>query len=894
MADFNALETLINAYIKKNGVQAITGNILNGVLRGMVSALGKGYTIVGVATPSTDPGTLTGPCAYYASTYGTYTNFGNIVVNDGEIAMLIYDEQTWHKEKMWRLDAEASIDANVGTPSVETSFEDEVLTFRFHNIKGNPGDAAGFGTVNATVDSNIGTPGVSVQTSGPDTAKNMTFQFTNLKGETGVTSVVCTVDNTIGTPSCAVSLVGQELHLDFSGLKGNKGDTGVSADYPITIYNGLDSTATDQALSAYQGKVLKDELSQLDLKVDEELGGFFVVNNPIKKDTGAVQTSTPTFKNTGYIPIKNYSDIEIYGYDGGNSYNYTICAFYDEDLVFISSYPNTTAGMQKVTIPASSIPSGAVYIRCTTQAGKAAESYVFCNISKVLADNQRTSKTEIATNKANINLLNVAQHGIISAVDSSVAANARLQQYVATTDKTVRFRVTLLSGTPSVTSYLAYGGTESTPLGVVVIRGCEFGKVYTTKIRDVDTGITVRSSTSSSAFSARVEILNNVSDDAKNIETERHATVKTLYDINYSKNADGRLSVFYPCTGALRVTVKCTSGTPTGKYYRLYFGTEGTPTSACAMGNTPFGNTTEVFLSEDYTFTGITVFTVTADTSNVNYNIIIEKLDTDEQKLAHHERMLCIGDSITAFDGQNSIGTGVGRDGMRYSDYMQIFRPGITLTNIGIGGTRLAQRTATLPDTPTDNSHAYAALDMVNLVKAVCSGDFSVQDAAATYLADVGITAKIARAKLVDITKIDIVTILGGTNDWTGNQTLGTVDGTDETTTLGALNTIISTLLTANPRIRIYIALPPVRYVGSTYTDPYWCDTYQNENGQTLIDLCESLESVAANKYTPVIDLHRDLGWNKENFWSFFISPDGTHPIAGFRWIADKIMRTIF
>ena len=271
MADFNALETLINAYIKKNGVQAITGNILNGVLRGMVSALGKGYTIVGVATPSTDPGTLTGPCAYYASTYGTYTNFGNIVVNDGEIAMLIYDEQTWHKEKMWRLDAEASIDANVGTPSVETSFEDELLTFRFHNIKGEQGDAAGFGTVTASVDSNIGTPGVSVQTSGPDTAKNMTFQFTNLKGETGVTSVVCTVDNTIGTPSCAVSLVGQELHLDFSGLKGAQGDTGVSADYPITIVNNLTTSDPTSALSAQMGVQLESEISQLELKVDEKL-----------------------------------------------------------------------------------------------------------------------------------------------------------------------------------------------------------------------------------------------------------------------------------------------------------------------------------------------------------------------------------------------------------------------------------------------------------------------------------------------------------------------------------------------------------------------------------------------------------------------------------------------
>lgn len=35
-----------------------------------------------------------------------------------------------------------------------------------------------------------------------------------------------------------------------------KGDTGVSANYPITIYNGLDSSATDEALSALQGKLL--------------------------------------------------------------------------------------------------------------------------------------------------------------------------------------------------------------------------------------------------------------------------------------------------------------------------------------------------------------------------------------------------------------------------------------------------------------------------------------------------------------------------------------------------------------------------------------------------------------------------------------------------------------
>lgn len=42
-----------------------------------------------------------------------------------------------------------------------------------------------------------------------------------------------------------------------------KGDTGVSADYPITIYNGLDSAATDAALAAVQGKLLDEKVTQL-------------------------------------------------------------------------------------------------------------------------------------------------------------------------------------------------------------------------------------------------------------------------------------------------------------------------------------------------------------------------------------------------------------------------------------------------------------------------------------------------------------------------------------------------------------------------------------------------------------------------------------------------------
>ena len=273
MADFNALEALINAYIKQNGVQAITGQVLNGVLRGMVSALGKGWTVAGEAYPNTDPGTMTGPVAYVAHTAGTYTNFGGLVVNDGEVAFLKYNEQTWTKEVLASLAATASVDGNVGTPYVVTQFVNGVLNFAFHNMKGDPGingtdgqdgAAAGFGTVNATVDGNVGTPGVSVQSSGPDTAKNFTFQFTNLKGETGVTSVVVTVDNTSGNPQCTASLNAGVLTLAFTGLKGAQGDTGSSVDYPFTLVNNLTTNDATQALTAAMGVQLESEITQLE------------------------------------------------------------------------------------------------------------------------------------------------------------------------------------------------------------------------------------------------------------------------------------------------------------------------------------------------------------------------------------------------------------------------------------------------------------------------------------------------------------------------------------------------------------------------------------------------------------------------------------------------------
>ena len=98
MSNYNSLKTTIDANIKQNGNQEITGQILNSVLNAMVNTLGAGYQFAGVATldPATDPGTPDAKVFYIANGKGTYTNFGDIEVTEDEVVVLYWDS-SWHK-----------------------------------------------------------------------------------------------------------------------------------------------------------------------------------------------------------------------------------------------------------------------------------------------------------------------------------------------------------------------------------------------------------------------------------------------------------------------------------------------------------------------------------------------------------------------------------------------------------------------------------------------------------------------------------------------------------------------------------------------------------------------------------------------------------------------------
>ena len=96
MSNYNSLKSTIDANIKQNGNQEITGQILNSVLNAMVTTLGTGYQFAGVATIATNPGTPDAKVFYIANGKGTYEKFGGLEVTEDDVVVLYWDS-AWHK-----------------------------------------------------------------------------------------------------------------------------------------------------------------------------------------------------------------------------------------------------------------------------------------------------------------------------------------------------------------------------------------------------------------------------------------------------------------------------------------------------------------------------------------------------------------------------------------------------------------------------------------------------------------------------------------------------------------------------------------------------------------------------------------------------------------------------
>lgn len=154
----------------------------------------------------------------------------------------------------------------------------------------------------------------------------------------------------------------------------------------------------------------------------------------------------------------------------------------------------------------------------------------------------------------------------------------------------------------------------------------------------------------------------------------------------------------------------------------------------------------------------------------------------------------CLGDSIT-----KGYGTTI-----TYHDYISK-KYGITNRNYGVVGTNIAGEATTYGDS------------MVN-----------------RYV-DMNIDA-------------DIVTVFGGTNDFTNNIPLGTIESTDKNTFYGALNILMKGL--------------SEKYIGKgiLFITPFNYKDTPNSNGNTLLEFVEAIKECGKKYSIPVYDAYSNSG----------------------------------
>lgn len=95
MGNYEQLKQSVSEVIKKNGNNEITGEVMQNILLTIISVVGHGANFIGIATPTTIPGTPDAPVFYIATDSGQYVNFGITIDNNG--AYLLYNTESGWK-----------------------------------------------------------------------------------------------------------------------------------------------------------------------------------------------------------------------------------------------------------------------------------------------------------------------------------------------------------------------------------------------------------------------------------------------------------------------------------------------------------------------------------------------------------------------------------------------------------------------------------------------------------------------------------------------------------------------------------------------------------------------------------------------------------------------------
>lgn len=94
MGNYDELKQAVSDVIKTNRNQEITGQVLQNTLLSIINIVGANATFVGIATPTTIPGTPDQNIFYLATIEGRYINFDNIILPNG-ISVIYINNNQW-------------------------------------------------------------------------------------------------------------------------------------------------------------------------------------------------------------------------------------------------------------------------------------------------------------------------------------------------------------------------------------------------------------------------------------------------------------------------------------------------------------------------------------------------------------------------------------------------------------------------------------------------------------------------------------------------------------------------------------------------------------------------------------------------------------------------------
>ena len=187
-----------------------------------------------------------------------------------------------------------------------TGTEEEWLA----SLKGDTGETPNI-TIGTVTTAEPGTPAAATMTGTPEAP---VLNLTIPQGAVGATPNFTVGEVTTGQPGTqvVVTITGTAAApvLNVTIPQGLQGNTGSSVDYPYELVNNLTTNDATKGLSAAQGKVLKDEIDQLDLKLNNlamtRYYGIFTSAANLPDDAS----------DLGYAYVGASAPFAIYEFDG--------------------------------------------------------------------------------------------------------------------------------------------------------------------------------------------------------------------------------------------------------------------------------------------------------------------------------------------------------------------------------------------------------------------------------------------------------------------------------------------------------------------------------------------------------------------------------------------------